>query len=89
MVREKRFQEVASEQGLVALHRFKDSGDLLVAKGDLSREAVGAFRKVILNQDIADAGPLLLSASARFRPATDEDFKGILANLGAEYAFER
>lgn len=89
VVREKRFKEVAAEQGLVALHRFTDSGDLLVARGDLSREIVGAFRRVMLNQDTAATGPLLLSNSARLRPATEEDFKGVLANLGAEYAFER
>ena len=89
VVRERRFKEVAAEQGLVALHRFTDSGDLLVARGDLPREMVGAFRRLILNQDSATTGPLVLSPSARFRPATEEDFNGVLANLGAEYGFER
>lgn len=89
VVREKRFREVAAEQGLVALHRFVDSGDLLAARGDLPRETSGAFRRVMLDQDADGGGPLLLSGSARFRPATDEDFSSVLANLSAEYAFER
>lgn len=89
VVREKRFQEVAAERGLVALHHFTDSGDLLVARGDLPREMADAFRRVMLNEDAETAGPLILAAAARFRPAKEEDFSGVVANLGAETAFER
>jgi serine/threonine protein kinase len=87
VVREKRFQEVAAEQGLVALHRFEDSGDVLVARGDLSREIMGAFRNVILNNDVEASGPLLLSDVAQFHPATEEDFQALIDNAGAETAF--
>ena len=89
VVREKRFQEVAKEQGLVALHRFDDSGDLLIARGKLSGELTGAFRRVMLNEDAQTAGPLLLSDAARFRPANESDFVGVIENLGAELAFEK
>lgn len=88
VVREKRFQEVASEQGLVALERFSDSGDLLAAKGDLPRDVMGAFRRVVLTEDPAAAAHTFLQASAKFRPAKEEDFRGVLDNLGAETAFE-
>lgn len=87
IVREKRFAEVAAEQGLVALHRFKDSGDVLVGRGNLPAEIAGAFRRVMLQGDPEAAGPLLLADVALLRPANEDDFTGVLANLGAETAF--
>jgi hypothetical protein len=89
VVREKRFQEVAREQGLVALHRFNDSSDLLVAGGSLSADQVGAFCRVILAESETAPGEALLEAPARFRATTEDDFIGLLAHLGAEKAFAR
>jgi serine/threonine protein kinase len=87
VVREKRFQEVAAEQGLVALHRFKDSGDVLVARGNLAPEIAGAFRNVMLKSDAQAAGPFLLGDIARLSAARDEDFTGVTENIGAEMTF--
>jgi serine/threonine protein kinase len=87
VMREKRFQEVANEQGLVALHRFEDSGDVLVARGNLSTDLTTAFRRVMLNNNAEAAGPLLLGEAAEFQSVTDDGFDGIIENLDAETAF--
>jgi hypothetical protein len=87
VAREKRFQEVAAEEHLVPLYQFDDSGDLLVARGDLPEEIVGAFRRVLLDQD-GSPYSLFPGGSLRLRPAIESDFNGILANLGVESRFE-
>ena len=87
VVREKRFNEVAAEHGLIALHRFKDSGDVLVARGSLSPEIAGAFRHVMLESDAEHTGPLLLGDIARLSAATEEDFTGVIENVTAETTF--
>lgn len=89
VVRARRFNEVAAEHGLVALRQFDDSGELLVARGDLERKVTGAFRRVLLNQDASTGGPLLLNSSAWLRPAREEDYNAVLENLDAEEAFQR
>ncbi len=87
VMREKRFQEVAAEQGLVTLHRFEDSADVLVAAGNLSDQIIGAFRSVILKNDTETTSPFFLGDVARCRPASEEEFNGVIENLGVENGF--
>jgi hypothetical protein len=87
VVREKRFAEVAAEHGLIAVHRFNDSGDVLVARGNLSPEITSAFRRVMLTSDVEATGPLLLGEMARVTSAAEEDFAGIVENLDSEKGF--
>jgi serine/threonine protein kinase len=89
VVRERRFREVAVEQGLVALHRFKEAGDLLVARGDLPAEAARAFQRVLLDLEDLPSGQTFLDAPARFRAASEQDFKPMMQWLGSETAFEQ
>lgn len=87
IVREKRFQEVATEHGLHALYRFKDSGDVVVARDNLAPEVIAAFRRVMLTSIVEGSGPLLLGESARLGSATDEDITGDVEDIGAEAMF--
>jgi ABC-type phosphate/phosphonate transport system substrate-binding protein len=87
VMREKRFQEVAMEQGLVALHRFEDSADVLAGAGNLSDQIVGAFRGVILKKDLEASSPFFLGDVGRCRPASEEEFNGVIENLGVESGF--
>jgi serine/threonine protein kinase len=87
LMREKRFQEVAAEQGLVTLHRFEDSADVLVAGGNLSGQVIGAFRGVMLKNESEATSPFLLGDVARCRPASEEEFNAVVENLGVETDF--
>jgi ABC-type phosphate/phosphonate transport system substrate-binding protein len=89
VVREKRFREVAVEQGLVALHRFQNAGDLLVARGDLPAEAARTFQRVLVELKDWQSDQTFLDAPARFRAATRNDFKEISSKLEVEAVFEK
>ena len=85
VVHEKRFREVAAENDLVALAWFKDSADLIVARENLSPKTTGALERALLELSQGD----FLDTPARFKPASEEDYKEIETRLAAEAAFEQ
>ncbi|HEX7859136.1 MAG TPA: serine/threonine-protein kinase [Verrucomicrobiae bacterium] len=85
VVHEKRFREVASENGLVALAWFKDSGDLIVARENIAEESTGALERALLELSKGE----FLDTPARFTPASEEDYQEIETRLAAEAAFEQ
>jgi hypothetical protein len=89
VVREKRFREVAVEQQLVALDRFEDSGDMLVARGKISADASRVFQTAVIGLNDSRSEQGLVAAPVRFRAATEEDLKEMSAKLETEVSFER
>jgi serine/threonine protein kinase len=89
VVREKRFREVAAERQLVALAKFPDNGDLLVAKGNLPLDTASAFQRLMLNVKDSALNQPALNSPARFRAAVKSDFEEMVKKLPAEEAFER
>jgi hypothetical protein len=89
VVRERRFREVAGKHDLVALARFSDTPEVLVARGNLPAEAAGAFQRLMLNVKESTLNQPLLSSPARFKPAVNSDFDLMLQKLPAEAAFEK
>jgi len=89
VVSEKRFREVASEQGLVALARFANSGDLLVARSNLSADAGRTFQRALLALPHLSPDSEIFNTPSRFREATERDFSEIESRLAAEAAFEQ
>ena len=89
VVPEKRFREVAAEQELVALARFPDNGDLLVARENLPEETAMRFQRALLGLTDSETRGSIFSTSARFKKASDEDYREILSRLSAEAAFEQ
>jgi ABC-type phosphate/phosphonate transport system substrate-binding protein len=89
VVREKRFREVAAEKKLIALAKFSDSGELLVAKGDLPPEIASAFQRMMLNVQESEPSEPVLRSTARFKPAVNSDFESMIKKLPAEAAFEK
>ena len=88
VVRERRFREVAAEQDLVALARFEDSGELLVARPNLPAQTAAGFQRALLRLTHAVSEGSFFDAPARFKAATEEDYKRIEERLSAEAAFE-
>ena len=88
VVRERRFREVAAEQDLVALARFEDSGELLVARPNLPAQTAASFQRALLSLTHAVSEGSFFDAPARFKAATEEDYKRIEERLSAEAAFE-
>jgi ABC-type phosphate/phosphonate transport system substrate-binding protein len=89
VVRERRFREVAAQNDLVALGTISDSGELLVASGDLPSEAARAFQRLMLNVKESALSQPLLNSPARFKPAVNSDFDLMIKKLPAEAAFEK
>ena len=88
VAREKRFREVAVEQKLVSLHRFEETGDLLVAGGTVPAESARAFQQVLVKLKDWQSDQVFLDAPAHFRAATEKDFKEIANKLELESKFE-
>jgi ABC-type nitrate/sulfonate/bicarbonate transport system substrate-binding protein len=88
VVREKRFREVAAEKGLVALAKFSDEGDLLVARGNLPMDVANAFQRLMLSVKDSALNQPLLNSPARFRAAVNSDFETMISKLPAEAAFD-
>lgn len=88
VVREKRFREVAAEKELVALAKFPDSGELLVASGNLPADVASAFQRLMLNVKDSALNQPLLNSPARFKAAASSDFDLMISKLPAEAAFE-
>jgi serine/threonine protein kinase len=89
VVREKRFREVSAENHLVALARFPDSGELLVASGSLPVEVAAAFQRFMANANDLALNQPLLNSPAHFKPAVNSDFNLLVSKLPAEAAFEK
>jgi serine/threonine protein kinase len=89
VVTEKRFREVAAEQELVALARFPDSGDLLVARENLPQETAARFQRALLGLTDSATHGSIFNTSARFKKASDEDYREIHSRLSAEAAFNQ
>ena len=89
VVRERRFREVAEKHDLVALARFSDNAELLVARGNLPAEAASAFQRLMLNVKESTLYQPLLNSPARFKAAVNSDFDLMLQKLPAEAAFEK
>ncbi|HUS34452.1 MAG TPA: protein kinase [Verrucomicrobiae bacterium] len=89
VVRERRFGEVAAQNDLVALGKISDSGELLVANGDLQGDAARAFQRLMLNVKESALSQPLLNSPARFKPAVNSDFDLMIKKLPAEAAFEK
>jgi len=89
VVREKRFRVVAVEQQLVALDRFEDTGDLLVARGQISPEAARVFLSGVVGLNQSRSEQSFLDAPVRFRAASEDDFKEMSSKLESEVAFEK
>jgi len=88
VVRERRFREVAAEKGLVALAKFSDTGDLLVARGNLPIDVANAFQRLMLSLKDSSLNQPLLNSPARFKAAVNVDFDTMASKLPAEAAFE-
>ena len=86
VVREKRYREVARELELVALHRFQESGNLIVARGNLIEEEMKRFQKVLLDFRVTDE-QTFFDNPTQFRATTENDFKEMVAKLQAEADF--
>jgi ABC-type phosphate/phosphonate transport system substrate-binding protein len=89
VVRERRFREVATELQLMALAKFSDTADVLVARGNLPPETASAFQRLMLNVKESTLNQPLLNAPARFKAAVNSDFDLMLQKLPAEAAFEK
>lgn len=89
VVTEKRFREVASEQRLVALARFADSGDLIVARANLPPGTPEKFQRAFLALTNPVARATIFSTRARFRMASEADYREIESRLAAEAAFDQ
>lgn len=89
VVRERRFREVAAQHELVALGKISESGELLVAGGDLPGEAANAFQRLMLSVKESALNQPLLNSPARFKPAVNSDFDLMIRKLPAEAAFEK
>ncbi len=89
VVREKRFREVAAEKGLAPLAKFRDAGELLVAKGNLPADVASAFQRMMLSVKDSTLNQPLLNSPARFRAAVNSDFDGMVRKLPEEAAFEK
>ena len=88
VVTEKRFREVATEQGLVALARFNDSGDLIAGAANLPEDIARKFQRAFLSLKDYSEGAAVFSTPARFKAATEEDYREIESRVSAEAAFE-
>jgi hypothetical protein len=89
VVREKRFREVSDAQQLVALAKFPDSGDVMVARGNLPPAVASAFQRRVLNAKNSATDPSPLYLLAQSKPALNSDFDLIRSKLPAEAAFEK
>jgi serine/threonine protein kinase len=89
VVRERRFREVAAQHGLVALGKISDSGELLVASGNLPSEAANAFQRLMLSVKGSALNQPLINSPARFKPAVNSDFDLMIEKLPAEAAFDK
>jgi ABC-type phosphate/phosphonate transport system substrate-binding protein len=89
VVGEKRFREVAAEHQLIALHRFQENGDLIVARGNLPSDATHHFQRALVDLKSANYDQIFHDAPARFRMTTENDFKEMSRRLEAEGEFVR
>ena len=87
VVSEKRFGQVASEQQLVPLCRFTDTGDFLVARSELPEETPKLFRRALTSWNSSDAAQAASNGGIRFQTATEKDLEPMLRHLAAENAF--
>jgi ABC-type phosphate/phosphonate transport system substrate-binding protein len=89
VVRERRFREVAAQHELVALGKISDSGELLVASGDLPADVASAFQRLMLSVKESALNQPLVNSPARFKPALNSNFDLMIKKLPAEAAFEK
>jgi hypothetical protein len=89
VVGEKRFREVAAEHQLVALHRFKENGDLIVARGNLPADASHHFQRALVDLKSAQYDQIFRDAPSRFRATTEKDYMEMSRRLEAEAEFVR
>jgi hypothetical protein len=88
VVSEKRFREVAAEHRLMELGRFTDSGDLIVAKGDLPQDKARDFQRALIELKQSGSAQNLFGTPARFRLASESDYREIEKRLEAEKTFD-
>jgi serine/threonine protein kinase len=87
VVGEKRFREVAVEERLVALHRFREVGDVLAARGNLPPGVTRLFQSAMLSLQDSSSDQTFFDAPARIRASTENDVQETFNKLTTEASF--